>query len=373
MASGGVAKGKGKGKAIPLDSLFSAEETAKAARRVEEAAAERRRDLERLRGFAEDNSALTSLVRRLPDEVSHDIMVPFGGVAFFPGRLIHTNEFLVLLGEGYYAERSSKQTVDILQRRGKSIDSQINSLNASISDLEAEAKYFTSTATEAAEGLVEIREEYIEDTQQSTAVSSSAKARDETEETEKGEYERVMKVLNELEKEELEAGSDDDSDDHSDEIVPPVSSDDDQESEEEEEEMVGKEDGGGRRGTIDLSKPIREFQVNDSVSAPNLASVETQKKTLSGTTKAVSFKLRDEQSGSTKEPPPSLNRDSEIEISRAKENMEEIRRSNKPIMIGSIVERNDNLAPNQPPKITSSDQASSSKPVSRFKLQKGGR
>lgn len=34
-----------------------------------------------------------------------------------PGKLIHTNEILVLLGEHYYAERSAKQAIDILGRR----------------------------------------------------------------------------------------------------------------------------------------------------------------------------------------------------------------------------------------------------------------
>lgn len=34
-----------------------------------------------------------------------------------PGKLIHTNEILVLLGDQYYAERSAKQAVEILGRR----------------------------------------------------------------------------------------------------------------------------------------------------------------------------------------------------------------------------------------------------------------
>lgn len=34
-----------------------------------------------------------------------------------PGKLIHTNEILVLLGDQYYAERSAKQAIEILGRR----------------------------------------------------------------------------------------------------------------------------------------------------------------------------------------------------------------------------------------------------------------
>lgn len=56
----------------------------------------------------------------------------------------------MLLGEGYYAERTAKQTAEILRRRGKDLEAQIESLKATMLDLEAEAKFFNSTAAEAA-------------------------------------------------------------------------------------------------------------------------------------------------------------------------------------------------------------------------------
>lgn len=56
----------------------------------------------------------------------------------------------VLLGEGYYADRTSKQTIEILKRRGKGLESQIETLNAIIKDLKFEASFFEETATEAA-------------------------------------------------------------------------------------------------------------------------------------------------------------------------------------------------------------------------------
>lgn len=55
----------------------------------------------------------------------------------------------MLLGEGYYAERSAKQTTDILHRRGQELEAQVEAMKATIADLEAEAKFFESTATEA--------------------------------------------------------------------------------------------------------------------------------------------------------------------------------------------------------------------------------
>lgn len=57
-------------------------------------------------------------------------------------------ELQVLLGEGYFVERTSKQTVEILKRRGKYLESKINSSKAMIEDLKAEASFFGSTASE---------------------------------------------------------------------------------------------------------------------------------------------------------------------------------------------------------------------------------
>lgn len=46
-------------------------------------------------------------------------------------------------------ERTAKQTTDILHRRGKALEAQVEALKAMMLDLEAEAKFFNSTAEEA--------------------------------------------------------------------------------------------------------------------------------------------------------------------------------------------------------------------------------
>lgn len=58
-----------------LSSLFPAEEAQKASMRVQETISERRRELDQLRSFMDDNTSLINLVRKLPDETHHDIMV----------------------------------------------------------------------------------------------------------------------------------------------------------------------------------------------------------------------------------------------------------------------------------------------------------
>ncbi|XP_043687370.1 RNA polymerase II subunit 5-mediating protein homolog isoform X2 [Telopea speciosissima] len=205
-----------KGTVTPLASIFPAEGALKAAKRVQETIVDRQKELEYVHNFVVDNTNLVNLVQRLPDELSHDVMVPFGKAAFFPGRLIHTNEFLVLLGEGYYVERTSKQTTEILQRRGMVLQEQVDSLKAMIEDLKTEASFFDATAIEAAEGLVEIREDIeespLEEMANQSGVSKpvgSFEASNVKDTNEDEEYARMMARLDELEKMELAAESND--------------------------------------------------------------------------------------------------------------------------------------------------------------------
>ncbi|XP_008813686.1 RNA polymerase II subunit 5-mediating protein homolog isoform X2 [Phoenix dactylifera] len=339
-----------KGTIASLDSLFSPEEVQKAALRVEDAIADRRKELDRLRGFISDNSALIHLVRKLPDELSHDIMVPFGSAAFFPGRLIHTNEFLVLLGEGYYADRTAKQTIEILQRRGKALEAQVEFLKAMMSDLEAESKFFNSTATEAAEGLVEIREEYIEDAPKDVSESGRyfSNPLDSSKEDNSGKpdedevHARIMAKLDELEKEEIEDGS--------------------------------------ASGSDEDAEDSFQSNVNDDKNeASKIADLSMQ-----FSTKAGSFQCDKEQPDSMQKSPlpperkENLHKASIPKLEDSSENSasqtSKIGSSSHRAFTGSIVEHSHGLAPVQSAKSPTPEQASGSypsKPVSRFKMQKG--
>ncbi|KAJ0450182.1 putative prefoldin alpha [Helianthus annuus] len=197
----------GKGTVTSLSSIFAPEDAQKASVHVQEVISQRHKEVQQLQAFLNDNTSLVNLVKKLPDQLHHDIMaiicyyfhncfsVPFGKAAFFPGKLIHTNEFMVLLGEGYYAERTSKQTVEILKRRGKGLESQIESLNAVIKDLKFEASFFDETATEAAEGIVEIREDYVEEVFDEDKATTSGE----------DDFARILSRIDQLEKEELES------------------------------------------------------------------------------------------------------------------------------------------------------------------------
>ncbi|CAA0161777.1 unnamed protein product [Arabidopsis thaliana] len=254
-----------KGTVTPLG--FSEEDVRKAASYMEEKIGEKRVEMNRLQQYVDENDNLINLVKKLPDQLHHNVMVPFGKMAFFPGRLIHTNECLVLLGENYYTDRSSKQTVDFLKRRDKTLQSQIHSLKAEIEDLQTEASFFTTTASEVADGLVEIREEYVEEDSSAPVVIHSSEKEPcnlSEGETEEGELEdddfaRIMARLNELEIEEELEGEDGDS------------RGEDPDSSVESVEQIQHDLVKGSRGETDRGR-VKYGKQETTISVPNKAS-----------------------------------------------------------------------------------------------------
>jgi hypothetical protein len=69
----------------------------------EEAVAATAARIVELDSFRHDYSKLLDTLRPLPLKTAHSIRVPLCPVAFAPGKLIHTNEMLVALGDGYFA------------------------------------------------------------------------------------------------------------------------------------------------------------------------------------------------------------------------------------------------------------------------------
>ncbi|XP_069112028.1 unconventional prefoldin RPB5 interactor-like [Argopecten irradians] len=117
--------------------------------------------LEKWEQFRSDYVALKTRLKTLPDKVSHDVMVPFGSLAFMPGKLVHTNEVLVLLGDNWFAERSAKQAAAIVDRRLKDVEKQIEGLNEQKKILSPRLDFTSDLAQE--HGVVDITEEYDEE------------------------------------------------------------------------------------------------------------------------------------------------------------------------------------------------------------------
>ncbi|KAJ1668489.1 uri1, prefoldin-like chaperone [Coemansia sp. RSA 1813] len=81
--------------------------------------------LTKLKEYKADYRLLQKTLAELPDEIEYQAMVPVGPLAFFPGKIVHTNEILVLLGDNWFVDRSAKQAAEIAKRREDYVDDRI--------------------------------------------------------------------------------------------------------------------------------------------------------------------------------------------------------------------------------------------------------
>ncbi|XP_029378654.1 unconventional prefoldin RPB5 interactor 1 isoform X2 [Echeneis naucrates] len=88
-------------------------------------------------------------------------MVPFGTLAFMPGKLVHTNEVTVLLGDNWFAKCSAKQAQKIVDHRMKYVKSELDNLSKTMKNFEARIGFAKDLETiSASKGdYVDIREE----------------------------------------------------------------------------------------------------------------------------------------------------------------------------------------------------------------------
>jgi len=107
------------------------------------------------------------VIRNLPDSLSHDIMVPIGEMGFMCGKLKHTNEILVLLGDNYFVKRSATQSLNIITRRLHYVDEKIEAEKKKLEEVKARLSFFSDLSASASEyssnNIVNIVEEYHSD------------------------------------------------------------------------------------------------------------------------------------------------------------------------------------------------------------------
>ena len=77
----------------------------------------------------EEYVKLKSVLSTLNDKTTHKTMVPLGSKAYMEGTLVHTNEIMVLLGDNYFAERSTSQASEICDRRIGRCDEMMSKLD----------------------------------------------------------------------------------------------------------------------------------------------------------------------------------------------------------------------------------------------------
>lgn len=64
----------------------------------------------------------------LPKKLKHDVMIPVGPKALMRGKIVHTNELLVSLGDSWFLKKTASQTVDLCDRRIKECDNMLEKL-----------------------------------------------------------------------------------------------------------------------------------------------------------------------------------------------------------------------------------------------------
>ncbi|KNC82159.1 hypothetical protein SARC_05540 [Sphaeroforma arctica JP610] len=73
----------------------------------------------------------------LPEELTHNVLVPVGKLAFMKGRLEHTNELMVLLGMNTLVKMSAKEAAAVLERRLEYTASKRSKIDQTVQNLSA--------------------------------------------------------------------------------------------------------------------------------------------------------------------------------------------------------------------------------------------
>ncbi|CAG8622743.1 6714_t:CDS:2, partial [Paraglomus occultum] len=118
-----------------MNQLSSPTETASFFRsKIEESLQKTSATLNQWRTYLNDYENLQKTLKTLDDETEYKAMVPIGKMAFMPGKIVHTNEILVLLGDNWFAERSAKQAIEIIGRRLELVKKTIGDLEVQLQD-----------------------------------------------------------------------------------------------------------------------------------------------------------------------------------------------------------------------------------------------
>ncbi|XP_068459710.1 unconventional prefoldin RPB5 interactor 1 [Clinocottus analis] len=151
-----------------------------------------------------DYEALNDRLKTLPDQLSYDIMVPFGPLAFMPGKLVHTNEVTALLGDNWFAKCSTKQAQKIVDHRMKYVKSELNDLSKTMKNFEARVELVKDleTISSSKGDYVDIRE----DTGNTDFVVTKGKQRKAHKPNSKPKLDAVLDLKEEAEEKEEQSG-----------------------------------------------------------------------------------------------------------------------------------------------------------------------
>ncbi|CAF1001401.1 unnamed protein product [Brachionus calyciflorus] len=134
--------------------------------------------------FKDDYLTLKSRLETLPHELRYEVMVPISKVAFMTGRLVNTNEILVLLGDNWFVEKSAKQSCDLIDRRLKNIEKFLDDLHKEKKNLQEQINW--------TENLLQEKGEYVNIEEKLEDEPIKQKSQKEISEEEKREIRRKL-------------------------------------------------------------------------------------------------------------------------------------------------------------------------------------
>ncbi|KAG0337013.1 uri1, prefoldin-like chaperone [Podila horticola] len=214
-------------------------------------------ELGRWKNYEADYEALKTTLLDLPKETSHNVMVPFGNLAFMPGKLIHTNEVLVMLGDNWFVDRSAVQAAEIVDRRMEYVQENITKLKTqedALRNKSGMAPGLLGGQEYNEEGLpiVEITEPYFSDDEDPTEKKSTPLLPySQKTAKEQAEDQAILERLAELEREDEER-------ERRREAGEIVTSDEETESEAEEENDDGASEDEFRPKALDSDEEYEE-------------------------------------------------------------------------------------------------------------------
>lgn len=75
-------------------------------------------------------SSLSSIPVNGPDGEGREIMIPLTESLYAPGKIVEPNKVLVELGAGFFVEKSAKDALKVLERKGKVVDANSDNIMA---------------------------------------------------------------------------------------------------------------------------------------------------------------------------------------------------------------------------------------------------
>eukprot|EP00961_Rhodomonas_salina_P203271 2742688-Rhodomonas_salina.2 len=133
--SSGTSQGRRMADAFTQDAKNKATEYLEAQKHYYKQLSDEKNELRRFKASRDEHKDAIKLLQDAPLKTRHEIMVPFGDLAFMPGELVHTNEVMVLLGDNYFVETSAHHASEILERRVQVVDDMISKTEKKVKDL----------------------------------------------------------------------------------------------------------------------------------------------------------------------------------------------------------------------------------------------